>query len=243
MIEIFDNFIGNLVKKGLEYFGRYYSQYPGIVIDNNDHLNMGRVKVAVPEVTGDSPIGTWALPTFNFAGENYGSQIIPPQGTTVTVSFKYGSPKAPLYSLSYHTSKEKPNKLKGNKKFWFLSPEQLLILLNDEDKSITVTNENGDSLVIIKDQVNLVAKEVILGNSKSNISPLAKGDKVENTLEDITSYMSNVDADIITLAGILNTILTGSATTVITNATSRASTLIDINTSITKISSKVAKTE
>src|SRR5260370_25940886 len=48
--------------------GRYYGKYRGQVSDNDDPLNLGRVKAKVPRLLGDEETG-WALPAFPYGGK------------------------------------------------------------------------------------------------------------------------------------------------------------------------------
>ena len=69
MYKLFDQFLENLIFYGLEYFNRYYSVYPGVVLDNADPEKQGRVLVKCPNVTsGDDGLGEWAWPLAAAAG-------------------------------------------------------------------------------------------------------------------------------------------------------------------------------
>src|SRR5262249_57584304 len=48
---------------------RYFGKYRGLVTDNNDPNNLGRLRAKVPRVLGDEESG-WALPAFIYGGAN-----------------------------------------------------------------------------------------------------------------------------------------------------------------------------
>ena len=87
-----------------------YSQiYRGTVVDNDDPLKLGRVKVRVPQIHG-SESNTESdiyLPTFSIpwatsavmvgAGNNTGSYLIPNIGDIVFVTFEGGKASYPIY--------------------------------------------------------------------------------------------------------------------------------------------------
>jgi uncharacterized protein involved in type VI secretion and phage assembly len=64
--------------------------YRGTVTDNQDPLMTGRIRVRVPEVTGEADSG-WALPCVPF-----GIVSIPSVGTVVCIGFEQGDPDRPI---------------------------------------------------------------------------------------------------------------------------------------------------
>ena len=66
----------NIIYRGLESLGRYYSSYGGFVVDNNDPDYCGRLKLKVPEIYGDDIMDYWAWPKGFYSGKGYGMQII-----------------------------------------------------------------------------------------------------------------------------------------------------------------------
>lgn len=97
-MSLFQRFLGNLVKYGLEYFGLYYSEYDGTCIDNEDPEEQGRIKVRVPNVAGNDPIGDWAWPNMPIAGMDKGSFWVPDVDDPVIVTFRNGDPSFPRYT-------------------------------------------------------------------------------------------------------------------------------------------------
>ena len=74
----------------------FYGKYRGIVTDNKDPLNMGRVKARVPDVMGKDESG-WALPCVPFAGDGMGFYAIPAVDARVWIEFEQGDPDYPIW--------------------------------------------------------------------------------------------------------------------------------------------------
>jgi hypothetical protein len=98
MSSLFETFFGNLLKHGLEYFRLYYSEYDGTCVDNEDPKEQGRIKVRVPHVAGNDPIGVWAWPKARWAGRNCGDFCVPDVDDPVIVTFRNGNPSYPRYA-------------------------------------------------------------------------------------------------------------------------------------------------
>lgn len=92
-----NDFVKNLMQAGLEFYGKYYSLYPGIVSDNADPQSQGRVRVSVPALGRDEPLIQWAYPVAPFAGKGYGFFFPPEVGDRVWVMFEGGNPDLPNY--------------------------------------------------------------------------------------------------------------------------------------------------
>lgn len=129
---------------GLEKIGLYYAQYRGFVADVNDPKGLGRIKVNVPEIYGDGIPEYWAWPKSQFAGPGYGSQILPQKNDLIWVSFERGNPRKPLWSFGHFTKDQVPEELKGPNKFWFRTPKGLTILIDDNDKTISIFEKNKE---------------------------------------------------------------------------------------------------
>ncbi|HXZ39747.1 MAG TPA: phage baseplate assembly protein V [Terriglobales bacterium] len=76
---------------------RYYGKYRGLVIENLDPEQIGRIMVQVPDVLGDLP-STWAMPCVPAAGIQAGCFIVPPIGSQVWVEFEQGNPDYPIWT-------------------------------------------------------------------------------------------------------------------------------------------------
>lgn len=81
---------------------KLYGVYRGFVEYVNDPLQMGRIKIRIPNIhgqIGDVPTENlpWALTCSNFGGgHDFGSKFIPPVGSTVFAVFEGGSVEYPI---------------------------------------------------------------------------------------------------------------------------------------------------
>jgi hypothetical protein len=76
---------------------RFYGKYRGLVVENIDPEQIGRVLVQVPDVLGEIP-SSWALPCVPAAGIQSGCFIVPPIGSQVWVEFEQGDPNYPIWT-------------------------------------------------------------------------------------------------------------------------------------------------
>jgi len=77
--------------------GKFFGKYRGIVLDNIDPLQTGRLMVQVPDVMAILP-SSWALPCLPFAGIQSGFYAVPEIGSTVWVEFEQGNPDYPIWT-------------------------------------------------------------------------------------------------------------------------------------------------
>lgn len=76
---------------------KYYGKYRGVVLNNVDPLQIGRLLVQVPDVAGLIP-SSWAMPCFPISGKQMGAYMIPQIGAGVWVEFEQGVPDYPIWS-------------------------------------------------------------------------------------------------------------------------------------------------
>ncbi len=82
---------------------KYFGKYRGMVLNNVDPMQMGRLLVQVPDVAGLLP-STWAMPCFPVTGKQMGFWSIPQIGTGVWVEFEQGDPDYPIWSGCWYGS-------------------------------------------------------------------------------------------------------------------------------------------
>ncbi len=78
-----------------DYYGnsRFFGVYRGIVVDNQDPLNRGRLRVQVPQLFGTEVTGwAWARFTPNV------SSVVIPLNSSVWVEFEGGDPSFPMWT-------------------------------------------------------------------------------------------------------------------------------------------------
>jgi hypothetical protein len=76
---------------------RYYGKYRGLVIENIDPEQIGRVLVQVPDVLGETP-SSWAMPCVPVAGIQAGIFAVPPIGSQVWIEFEQGDSDYPIWT-------------------------------------------------------------------------------------------------------------------------------------------------
>jgi uncharacterized protein involved in type VI secretion and phage assembly len=82
---------------------KFFGKFRGMVLNNIDPMQMGRLQVQVPDVSNLLPT-SWALPCFPFAGKQMGMWAIPQIGAGVWVEFEQGNPDYPIWSGCFYGS-------------------------------------------------------------------------------------------------------------------------------------------
>ena len=129
----------------------FYGKYRGVVTDNKDPLNIGRVRAEVPDVMGEHQSG-WALPCAPFGGDGMGFFALPKVGAGVWIEFEQGDPDYPIWSGCWWGSKsEIPGEWQSDseKKVLIKTEKKLSILLDDSSTGeITIQTQNGQKIVM-----------------------------------------------------------------------------------------------
>jgi uncharacterized protein involved in type VI secretion and phage assembly len=113
---------------------RFYGKYRGLVIENIDPEQIGRIMVQVPDVLGETP-SSWAMPCVPAAGIEAGCFIVPPIGSQVWVEFEQGDPDYPIWTGG----------------FW--STTGAMIVVNDT--GIYISNGQGATITLIGPAVDV----------------------------------------------------------------------------------------
>jgi uncharacterized protein involved in type VI secretion and phage assembly len=75
----------------------YYGIYRGTVVNNVDPMQLGRIMLICPDVSGITP-STWAMPCVPIAGKQMGTFMVPQVGAGVWVQFEGGNPDCPVWT-------------------------------------------------------------------------------------------------------------------------------------------------
>jgi hypothetical protein len=75
---------------------KYYGKYRGVVVNNVDPEQRGRLQAIVPDVSSVLPTN-WAMPCFPVAGIQTGIFAVPIIGSGVWIEFEQGDPDYPIW--------------------------------------------------------------------------------------------------------------------------------------------------
>jgi uncharacterized protein involved in type VI secretion and phage assembly len=84
-------------RDGPEEKKRFFGKYRGVVIENLDPMQIGRIQAEIPDVLGEMP-SSWALPCVPAAGSQAGCFIVPPIGSQVWMEFEQGDRDFPIWT-------------------------------------------------------------------------------------------------------------------------------------------------
>ena len=76
---------------------KYFGKYRGVVLNNVDPMQQGRLQVQVPDVAGLAP-ASWAMPCVPVAGLQNGMFALPMIGSGVWVEFEQGNADFPIWT-------------------------------------------------------------------------------------------------------------------------------------------------
>ena len=79
---------------------KFYGKYRGMVINNIDPKQIGRLLVQVSDVLGPIP-SSWAMPCVPITGKQMGTYMLPQIGAGVWVEFEQGDPDKPIWVGGY----------------------------------------------------------------------------------------------------------------------------------------------
>lgn len=86
---------------------QFFGKYRGVVTNNKDDENRGRIRARVKDVFGDKE-SPWALPCVPYAGPGVGLFLIPPKEAFVWIEFEHGNPDYPVWSGCFWAPGEVP---------------------------------------------------------------------------------------------------------------------------------------
>ncbi len=129
---------------------QFFGKYRGMVLDNDDPLHLGRVRVSVPAVFGEGQ-DSWAMPCVPFAGKGVGWYVIPDEGAQVWVEFEGGDPNRPIWTGCFWGDDELPTDSAPAKTKVLRWADGMTLTAIVESGSKKLTLEVGDSLKLVFD--------------------------------------------------------------------------------------------
>jgi uncharacterized protein involved in type VI secretion and phage assembly len=195
----------SMEKRQLPIQPRYYGKYRGLVTSNLDPKNLGRVRARVPEVLGELETG-WAIPCTPYAGDNCGAYMVPKPGTGVWMEFESGDISRPIWSGCWWGDNQLPMNYDGAMASPSIktirSEKGLMLTLDDDKRTIHVSDENGQNMLEIKVQSGTItikgaikaiveAPQIELAENASH--PAVLGDELLQYLNQLAAlYQSHV---------------------------------------------------
>jgi len=81
---------------------KFFGKYRGVVTNNVDPMQMGRVSAQVPEVFGVEG-SRWAMPCIPCNVPTKVASSLPKIGATVWIEFEQGDPQRPIWTGCFYT--------------------------------------------------------------------------------------------------------------------------------------------
>lgn len=140
---------------------RKFGKYRGIVRDNIDPEEMGRIKIEVPQIYGvakfKNQLSSWALPSVPYAGKDVGTWFVPKIGDVVWVEFERGDISKPVWSgmlWAKDDMSENMDTPAGN----VIETTNFYIAMKDEEDNIsfTIKSKTTDREIFVDDTNELI---------------------------------------------------------------------------------------
>jgi uncharacterized protein involved in type VI secretion and phage assembly len=148
-----DDLVARLIER-LE--GRYFGKYRGIVTNNDDTKNLGRVRAKVPRLGDDLELG-WALPAFAYGGAaEQGFFAVPDVGAGVWIEFEEGDLSYPIWSGTWYSAASIPESAQAGQKI-LKTKSGHKIVLDDDASSVEITDANGNTISMDQSDIKITA--------------------------------------------------------------------------------------
>jgi len=179
----------------------YFGKYRGVVTDNVDPTNRGRLKVKVPAVLADLDI--WAMPCVPYAGDGVGFYMLPEPDTGVWIEFEAGDPSYPIWIGCFWADEQLPEDEKGTAASPPLkivrTEKGMLLAFDDDNKTISLSDEQGDNilsvdvgqgLIKIQATTKVVVEAPQIELVENSTHPIVFGDQLLQYLNQLVSMFN-----------------------------------------------------
>jgi uncharacterized protein involved in type VI secretion and phage assembly len=140
---------------------RFYGKHRGLVVDNADPEQLGRLKVRVPSVLGGDIVTGWAMPCVPYGGDaNQGFLFIPEVGAGVWVEFEEGDLEFPIWVGTFWSKPgndselPKPNDPDGTEAGSVQDPPTRKILKTLKGHTLQFEDADGSEMVTLVEAVD-----------------------------------------------------------------------------------------
>lgn len=155
--------IGEMIQRyGVEFTGRFYSVYKGVVTNNQDPDFTGQLTITLPSVL--EGVEVVARPRGNLGGMKYGSKAFTPRvGEIVWVEFEMGDPMRPVWSPFGWAIGEVPEEFQDNDTIGIITPNGNKVYLKEDGdllkvhikQKVEMEIEDGTQIYMDKDKVEV----------------------------------------------------------------------------------------
>jgi len=137
--------------------GRFFGKYRGLVEDNIDPKNRGRLFVRVPAVMGEQRV--WAMPCVPYAGDQVGLFAMPKIGTGIWVEFEAGDPSYPIWVGCFwgdgHIGAQD-----ASPDIKFFKTDNVTIRIDDPSGELVIENSSGSSIKLTSSEISQKSQTV-----------------------------------------------------------------------------------
>lgn len=145
-----------------ELLGLVNGVYIGIVTDNKDPENLGRVRVKIPVLDNQNAMN-WARVATLMAGKQRGSLFLPEVGDEVLIAFQMGDLREPIVIGSMWNKNAPPPNGKDERnnirKITTRAGHEIIFDDTDGDGKITLKTQSGHALVLSDKQDQITLQE------------------------------------------------------------------------------------
>lgn len=154
----------------------YFGKYRGLVTDNTDPTNRGRLKVRIPAVL--DTLEVWAMPCVPYAGKSVGFYSLPEANTGVWIEFEGGDPSYPVWTGCFWADGELPDPGGPSIKIW--KTEKLTVRIDDSSDEMMLKTDSDSKITLSSDVKTESGGATHTVGSSGVVSELGSG-KVEVT--------------------------------------------------------------
>lgn len=127
--------------------GHYFGKYRGLVTDNTDPTNRGRLKVRIPAVLDSLEV--WAMPCVPYAGKNVGFYSLPEASTGVWIEFEGGDLSYPVWTGCFWADGELPDPGGPSIKIW--KTDKITMRIDDGADELQMTTTSASKVTLSSD--------------------------------------------------------------------------------------------